>query len=139
MYSCRLCPAVHIPMMVKLFMQPFMTDDFSPRGNTKLKRRRLRICGDMSGIAANLLRCSNGSESHLGRWRRNIRHCSFSFRHNIFFLVFFTRAASPAVLTSSFSSGGGRTAGSPRDSIQSSRFHPMVWYKCSSSSSSTCS
>ena len=32
-----------------------------------------------------------------------------------------------AVLTSFSSSGGGNTAGSPSDAIQSSRVHPVVW------------
>src|SRR4030095_13721261 len=51
----------------------------------------------------------------------------------------FARAAPIAVLTSLASSGGGRTAGIPRPLIQSSRLQPIVWYRCSSSSSSTSS
>lgn len=39
----------------------------------------------------------------------------------------FARAASIMVFTSCFSSGGGMTAGRPRDFIQSSRDQPMVW------------
>src|SRR5690606_3667890 len=49
------------------------------------------------------------------------------------------RAAPIAVLTLFSSSGGGSTAFIPSESIQSSRTQPVVWYRCSSSSSSTAS
>ena len=48
-------------------------------------------------------------------------------------------AASIAVFTSRFSSGGGSTALRPSDFSHSSRHQPLVWYRCSSSSSSTSS
>ena len=54
-------------------------------------------------------------------------------------LAKYTRAAPIAVFTSFFSSGGGSCAGMPSDWIQSSRHQPWVWYRCSSSSSSTSS
>jgi len=50
----------------------------------------------------------------------SLTHFSMAFR------AFFARAAPIAVLTSFSSSGGGSTAGKPKDSIQSSRDHPVV-------------
>ena len=49
-----------------------------------------------------------------------LAHFSMAFR------AFFARAAPIAVLTSFSSSGGGRTAGKPKDAIQSSRDQPVV-------------
>src|SRR4030095_1215161 len=47
-----------------------------------------------------------------------------------------TFAASIAVFTCCFSSGGGKTDRRPSDFSHSSRHHPLVWWRCSSSSSS---
>ena len=53
--------------------------------------------------------------------------------------AFLARAAPIAVVTCFCSSGGGSTALMPSDCSHSSRVHPVEWYRCSSSSSSTSS
>src|SRR6187401_667833 len=52
---------------------------------------------------------------------------TFPTSHVIDARAFFARAAPIAVLTSFSSSGGGKTAGIPSESIQSSRVQPVVW------------